>query len=80
MFFFWAKAVFKNFLWKVGNNLLPTRKILNMKKIIDNPICLVCMLDEENTTHVLWVCPAATYVWGAGISPTNRWMTEDICF
>lgn len=67
----------KSFLWKVGNNLLPTRKNLTHKNVIDNPICPICHLDEETIIHELWSCPTPSDVWGDDSSPLKKWKTKE---
>ena len=56
----------KNFLWKACHEILPTRKNLCNRKIIDNPRCPICDLEEETTLHILWECPSARVVWSVG--------------
>jgi hypothetical protein len=57
-------AVVKNFLWKVGNDLLPNKSNLLKKRISKtrsaSPICLQL---TEDTFHILWRCSFAMAVW-----------------
>jgi hypothetical protein len=55
--------VVKNFLWKVGNNLLPTKSNLLKKRIVEDSACPICLQLPEDTFHILWRCPSATAVW-----------------
>lgn len=45
----------KIFLWRVGNELLPTKRNLFLKKIVENPLCLICLREEEFVIHALWL-------------------------
>lgn len=38
----------KIFLWKAADELLPTRKNLYQKKIVEDPYCLICLREEES--------------------------------
>ncbi|XP_042969072.1 uncharacterized protein LOC122301754 [Carya illinoinensis] len=51
-----------------ANDLLPTRKNLFKKKIVEDPYCPICFKEEETTVHVLWECHAANDVWANSIS------------
>jgi len=56
----------KVFLWKVGHNILPTMANLYKRRVVEEPLCPCCKLEEETITHALWTCPAARDVWGSG--------------
>jgi hypothetical protein len=53
----------KTFLWQACSEILPTRANLFRKKFISSPLCPICELETETTTHVLLECPAAKDVW-----------------
>jgi hydrogenase maturation factor len=53
-------------MWRACHDLLPTRVNLYKRKIINDPMCPLCGLVEETTTHVLWLCSAASDVWSMG--------------
>lgn len=55
--------VVKMFLWRVGNNILPTRKNLFNKKIVENPCCPICQNMEETIIQVLWNFPTTNDLW-----------------
>jgi hypothetical protein len=59
-------SVEKNFLWRACHEILPTRKNLQQRKIIDDPLCPICGLEEETAVHILWECPTAQDVWCMG--------------
>jgi hypothetical protein len=58
--------VVKMFLWRALNNRLPTRSNLRRRGMVQNCMCPLCGLEEENVAHVLWNCPVASNVWGCG--------------
>ncbi|XP_042944508.1 uncharacterized protein LOC122278379 [Carya illinoinensis] len=53
----------KSFLWRACLEALPTKLNLCRKRIVDSPICPICCLEEETTTHALWNCISAMDVW-----------------
>jgi hypothetical protein len=53
----------KHFVWKVCNNILPTKVSLFGKKVIQSPICQYCLREEETLVHILWNCPSSIAVW-----------------
>jgi ribonuclease HI len=59
--------VAKNFMWRACKNLLPTKDNLMRKRIIDEPLCPICMLEVETTFHAIWDCSASRDVWGASL-------------
>jgi hypothetical protein len=58
-----APGVVKNFLWKVGNDLLPTKLNLFKKKIVSEPCCPICAQEPEDAIHILWKCKSSMAVW-----------------
>jgi hypothetical protein len=56
----------KVFLWRACHNLLPTKGNLFTRKVVDNNLCPVCLLEEESVVHALWDCSGAQDVWGLG--------------
>ncbi|XP_062175976.1 uncharacterized protein LOC133881026 [Alnus glutinosa] len=58
-----APGVIKNFLWRMGNNLLPTKLNLFNKKVVPVPTCPICAQDPEEAIHILWKCKSAMAVW-----------------
>ncbi|XP_042972810.1 uncharacterized protein LOC122304618 [Carya illinoinensis] len=56
----------KSFLWRACLEALHTKLNLFRKKIVDSPICPICWLAEETTTHALWNCSSAMDVWSQG--------------
>ncbi|XP_062175909.1 uncharacterized protein LOC133880954 [Alnus glutinosa] len=58
-----APAVVKNFMWKVGNDLLPTKGNLFQKNIVQNPNCPICLQETEDMLHILWSCKSSMAVW-----------------
>ncbi|XP_059446681.1 uncharacterized protein LOC132178249 [Corylus avellana] len=58
-------SVGKNFMWRACNNLLPTKKKLLHRKVVQESMCPICGMEEETVCHILWDCPSARDVWGA---------------
>lgn len=61
-------GVVKVFLWKVGNNLLTTKKNLFHRKIVEDPNHPICLREVETMMHALWRCRAANDIWVEGQS------------
>lgn len=53
----------KHFVWKVCNNLLPTKENLFIKNIVSDPFCPLCQMEEESAGHISWSCPSVMGVW-----------------
>jgi hypothetical protein len=58
-----ASAVVRNFAWKVAHDLLPTKRNLYKKKIVLDPLCPICLQENEDTVHILWGCHSSMGVW-----------------
>ncbi|KAF5481319.1 hypothetical protein F2P56_001980 [Juglans regia] len=65
------------FMWKAGNNLLATRGNLFSKKVIDNPLCPICLRGDETMMHVLWHCPATRDVWAESLRASQKWCVNE---
>lgn len=67
--FIWAIQVPNNvsvFLWKLCNDILPTKANLLRKGVVKDALCMFCEREVETCSHAIWQCPAAQDVWGAG--------------
>jgi ribonuclease HI len=53
----------KVFIWRSCSNALATRSNLFKRRIVLDPICSLCGVEEETIGHALWGCPAAKAVW-----------------
>ncbi|GAU46456.1 hypothetical protein TSUD_402230 [Trifolium subterraneum] len=53
----------KNLLWRIGRNVLPTRARLNSRGVQCPLHCDVCNDSEENSAHVLFLCPRSIDCW-----------------
>lgn len=53
----------RNFLWRAGSNILPTRENLRRHRVQVEPWCELCCQCRETVAHVLWECPLARNVW-----------------
>lgn len=51
----------KMFVWRVCNDLLPTKENI-LKK---DSLCPIYSLEGESVEHILWSCSSARDVWGA---------------
>ncbi|KAF5481094.1 hypothetical protein F2P56_001779 [Juglans regia] len=52
----------KNFLWRACQNILPTKNNLYKRKVLDIPICPMCLSEPETVEHILWECASANDV------------------
>ena len=55
--------VVSHFLWKACNGILPTKVNLHKRGISDDPMCPICLREEESVGHILWSCPSFRDVW-----------------
>nr|POE81420.1 putative ribonuclease h protein [Quercus suber] len=53
----------KLFMWRAGNDSLPTRVNLVCRKLLTESTCPLCKLEPEDTLHALWKCPTLSTVW-----------------
>jgi hypothetical protein len=53
----------KNFAWKVGANLLPTKANLVSRRIGDEPFCPIRKSAFETISHIVWECPSSVAIW-----------------
>ncbi len=58
-----VSAVVKNFVWKLGNNLLPTKELLVQKHIGQDPYCPFYLSNTESASHIIWECQSSKGVW-----------------
>jgi hypothetical protein len=62
----------KNFLWQAGNDILLTRVNLLKRGIIEDPMCPICILERETTSHIIWSCVSARDVWSEGYTKLHK--------
>ncbi|XP_041007557.1 uncharacterized protein LOC121252140 [Juglans microcarpa x Juglans regia] len=65
--------VTKLFLWKAGNNLLPTKENLFKRKVVEDKRCPVCSAETETIMHALWVYPATNDIWAEVRGCVQKW-------
>ena len=65
------------FLWQACNNVLPTKENLFKRKITDDPLCTVCLMEVETAGHALWSCTAARDVWVEMSTKTQKNISEE---
>ena len=70
-------SVTKLFLWKAGNDLLPTKGNLFKRKIVEERSCPVCNAEIETIMHVLWTCPVANDIWAETESIVHKWSRKE---
>lgn len=62
----WSRKILekiKVFIWKAAKNLLPIICNLWKRKVIKEPICHRCQVEEEDIFHALLRCRYARKVW-----------------
>jgi hypothetical protein len=55
--------VVKNFAWKLGNNLLPTKERLVQRYIGQDLFFPFCLIHTESACHIMWECPSSVALW-----------------
>nr|XP_023927696.1 uncharacterized protein LOC112039084 [Quercus suber] len=50
-------------MWCANLDALPTRVNLMKRKVVTDPTCQVCGIEQESTLHALWSCPKLNEVW-----------------
>ncbi|KAL4396470.1 hypothetical protein AHAS_Ahas01G0095100 [Arachis hypogaea] len=78
----------KTHLWKASQNILPVYTILYKKKILDSPLCQICLKENESVEHALLLCEWVRAVWfGAEcqciptaetVSSLKNWLMDNI--
>ncbi|KAH9724098.1 hypothetical protein KPL70_007356 [Citrus sinensis] len=53
----------KIFTWRATKNLLPTLENLSKRKILEEPVCLICKMGIEDVFHALMGCKMVKKVW-----------------
>ena len=56
-------GVVRHFIWMACNEALPTKLNPYKRKDLRDSLCEVCRMETEPTTHILWECPFANYIW-----------------
>nr|POE60153.1 putative ribonuclease h protein [Quercus suber] len=51
------------FMWRAGNDSLPTKVNLAHRKMLTESTCSLCKLELEDTLQALWKCPLLSTVW-----------------
>jgi hypothetical protein len=65
------------FLWQAYNNVLPTKENLFKRKITDDPLCPVCLMEVETIGHALWSCTTACNVWMEMSAKTHKSISKE---
>jgi ribonuclease HI len=67
------------FLWKCAHHSLPVKTTLVQRRIIEAPICDICLNSDETILHVLRDCRVAHQFWlDSGLAPSNPFFLGDI--
>lgn len=67
----------KNFLWRMGSNILPTKSKLFERHISDTNICPLCASDEETWHHAFFTCPKVSHLWSLLFDDNNLIPSSD---
>jgi hypothetical protein len=68
------------FLWRVCNDILPTKGKLWKRHIVENPLCPLCGIEFESSTHAIWLCEVAKEVWSECPARIQKCASGDIDF
>ncbi|KAF5480971.1 hypothetical protein F2P56_001672 [Juglans regia] len=68
------------FLWRSVKEILSTRVNLHKRKIIDSPLCPICLLHPETVSHALWMCKVVQNVWNISSRRIQKSKTEEAPF
>lgn len=60
-------------VWKILNDISPSKTNLNKKGMDIIPLCDLCKSKEESTTHVVWLCKFSKEIW-------SKFIPNSICF
>ena len=53
----------RHFTWRACKNILPTKDILEKRKVLSESSCEECKVDVESSSHLFWSCPRAQETW-----------------
>lgn len=73
----------RHFTWRSCRELLPTKANLKQRKVLQDPICDICKLEEETMAHVLWNCEIARETWACTkvsipVGVSDGWSFQDL--
>ncbi|PNX85647.1 hypothetical protein L195_g041717, partial [Trifolium pratense] len=55
----------KNFTWRLAKHIIPTCGNLQRRRVVLDPICPLCFMDQESDDHLFMQCPLVLQVWFA---------------
>lgn len=73
-------SVVKYFVWRACSEALPTCANLKRRKVIEDPLCLICRIEPETSGHALWGCSAARDVWSNGCIKVQKMSYQNDLF
>jgi hypothetical protein len=68
------------FLWRVCNDILPTKEKLWKRRIVENPLWSLCGTEVESSIHAVWLCDATKSVWSICQPWIQKCISGDIEF
>ncbi|KAG2200402.1 hypothetical protein INT46_009582 [Mucor plumbeus] len=80
--YFWSLSltvVQRNVIYRLINGCIPNRSFLHlvMPTVFDSPLCPVCVLSRDSSSHLLFHCPSKEKVW-QGVIFEFLWPTTSI--
>ncbi|XP_042983236.1 uncharacterized protein LOC122312642 [Carya illinoinensis] len=66
------------FMWRACLESLPTKLNLYKRRVVDSPMCPICLSEEESSLHAIWSCLAARDVWCQGFKKLQK-AVFDVC-
>lgn len=58
-----APSKLLNLMWRALSNCLPTKVMLDKKRVPIDRVCLICKSNDETVIHALVSCPVAVQCW-----------------
>ena len=58
-----SEAKLRWFQFRIIHRILPTKRYLNVRKVIDSAECSFCGNEEETIEHLFWNCDIVTRFW-----------------
>lgn len=68
------------FLWRASNEALPTKLNLHKRKVVESPLCLICLVNPKFVSHIVWSCSSVQDIWGLSSRRIQKCRIEESSF